>query len=327
MTLLAGIDIGGTTCAVSLGILNTGNIEMIEKIGFPTPNTPHQAIDHMIHTLDQLMDSRLITSPLSAIGISCGGPLDSQRGIILSPPNLLGWDNIHIVSLLKEQYDVPVAIQNDANAGAIAEWKWGAGRGAKNMIFLTFGTGMGAGLILNDQLYSGTNDLAGEVGHVRLEDDGPVGFGKTGSFEGFCSGGGIAQLATTKAKEAINQGRSPLYCPTTDDLHEITTKKVGEAAQAGDQTGLEVFSVVGYQLGRGLAILIDILNPEKIIIGSIYGRQQKILEPLVLRELKKEAIGLSLDACEILPAGLGEKIGDYASFSVGLLAYENKGGK
>src|SRR5690606_15592063 len=140
---------------------------------------------------------------LAAIGISCGGPLDSRRGVILSPPNLPGWDRIPVVEVFQQAFKVPVALQNDANAGALAEWLWGAGRGSHNMIFLTFGTGMGAGLILNGQLYSGTNDLAGEVGHIRLAPDGPVGYGKAGSFEGFCSGGGIKQLATDRAKMAL----------------------------------------------------------------------------------------------------------------------------
>ena len=109
-------------------------------------------------------------------------------------------------------------MQNDANAGAIAEWKYGAGKGYNNLIFLTFGTGMGAGLILNGKLYSGTTDLAGEVGHIRLAEMGPVGFGKAGSFEGFCSGGGIAQLAQIKVREKLQMGEKVSFCESIDDL-------------------------------------------------------------------------------------------------------------
>lgn len=321
MTILAGLDIGGTKCAVLVGKLVDQEIDIFERVEFPTPPTPDESIQKMTDTLDQLIEKHAIVE-LSAIGISCGGPLDSRKGIIISPPNLPGWENIEIVKMLEERYNVPVALQNDANAGAMAEWRWGAGKGTENMIFLTFGTGMGAGLILNGQLYSGTNDLAGEVGHIRLAENGPIGFGKAGSFEGFCSGGGIARLATELAERALADGESPMFCPTEEQLDHITAKKVGEAAQAGDPLALEVFSIVGFRLGRGLSLLIDILNPEKIIIGSIYGRQQAILEPLVLEELRKEAIDLSLSVCEIAPAGLGEKIGDLASFSVALLALE-----
>ncbi|GAB2566588.1 ROK family protein [Gracilibacillus alcaliphilus] len=321
MTILAGLDIGGTKCAVLVGELVNGEIDIIERVSFPTPATPETSIDKMTSTLDNLVEKHQI-SKLTAIGVSCGGPLNSREGVIISPPNLPGWENIEIVKMLEDRYQIPVALQNDANAGAMAEWRWGAGKGTNNMIFLTFGTGMGAGLILDGRLYSGTNDLAGEVGHMRLAENGPVGFGKAGSFEGFCSGGGIARLAADLAKQALEAGQSPLFCSTLDQLNDITAKKVGEAAQAGDELALEVFRIVGFQLGRGLALLIDILNPEKIVIGSIYGRQQDILEPLVLAELKKEAIDLSFSVCEVQPAGLGEKIGDLASFSIALLALE-----
>ncbi|WP_226529209.1 ROK family protein [Metabacillus niabensis] len=321
MTIVAGLDIGGTKCAVLLGRVEGDGIETVGRVQFPTPDTPEKAIKKMTDTLDDLIETHQI-SDLSSIGISCGGPLDSKKGIVLSPPNLPGWEKIEIVRMLEEQYRIPVALQNDANAGAMAEWRWGAGKGTENMIFLTFGTGMGAGLILNGQLYSGTNDLAGEVGHIRLAEDGPVGFGKAGSFEGFCSGGGIARLAAQMAEDAIRQGNPPGYCEDLESLKDITAKKVGEAAQAGDSLAQEVFSIVGFRLGRALSTLIDILNPEKIVIGSIYGRQQEILEPVVLEEIAKEAIPLSVSVCEITPTGLGEKIGDYASFSIALLALE-----
>lgn len=199
----------------------------------------------------------------------------------------------------------------------------GAGQGCKNMIFLTFGTGMGAGLILDGKLYSGTNDNAGEVGHVRLEEKGPVGYGKAGSFEGFCSGGGIANLAQTKAMEHLSNGNETIFCQSLDEISNITTKKVGEAAQAGDPLAIEVFQTVARKLGKGLAFIVDILNPERIVIGSIYGRQQSLLMPIALEVLKKEALPQSLEVCEIVSAGLGEQVGDYASLSVALNTLES----
>lgn len=322
MTILAGLDIGGTKCAVILGRLIDEQIAVLERIAFPTPSTPDESIQKMIERLDYLIEKHQVTP--KALGISCGGPLDSRNGVILCPPNLPGWDHIEIVDQLKTYYQTPVALQNDANAGAMAEWRWGAGKGTENMMFLTFGTGMGAGLILNGRLYSGTNDLAGEVGHIRLAEEGPVGFGKAGSFEGFCSGGGIAKLATMMAKQAIEGGTPPQFCQSIKEIDSITTKKVGVAARNGDELALEVFSIVGHQLGKALALFVDLLNPEKIVIGSIYGRQQNILEPFVKKELEKEAIDLSLSVCEVVPAGLGERIGDLASFSVALLALEKE---
>jgi len=318
---LVGIDIGGTKCAVSVGKVLDASVEVIAKEQFPTPNSPEQALSGLIDKLEQLLEENKLTA-INAIGISCGSPLDSRRGLILSPPNLPNWDHVDVITPFKEKYNVPVGLQNDANACALAEWKWGAGNGAKNMVFLTFGTGMGAGLILDGKLYTGTNDMAGEVGHIRLENDGPLGYGKFGSFEGFCSGGGIANLASQMAEQAIHNGITPSFCPTLNDKSQVTAKSVGLAAQNGDKVALQVYETVGRRLGRGLAILVDILNPEIIVIGSIYGRQQKILEPIVAEELAKESLSISREVCNVLPAGLGESVGDLASLSVALNALD-----
>ncbi|WP_123040258.1 ROK family protein [Cohnella candidum] len=315
MTLLGGMDIGGTKCAVTLGRAN-GGMELLVRQSFPTPPTPEETLALLMETMERLLAEKHSDEPLQAIGISCGGPLNSRLGIVLSPPNLPGWDGIDCVTPIRERFGVPVGLQNDANACALAEWKWGAGKGSSNMIFLTFGTGMGAGLILNGQLYAGTNDMAGEVGHIRLAEDGPVGYGKAGSFEGFCSGGGIALLAKDRAKAAVEAGNPPSFCASIEELENITTQKVGEAAQQGDPLALDIFREVGIRLGQGLAVLVDVLNPERIVIGSIYGRQQSILEPLVMEYLAKEALPINLNACRVVPAGLGEIVGDVASLSV-----------
>lgn len=316
MTVIAGVDIGGTKCAVSLGRLKTdGSVEIAAKEKFPTPATPEQALEDISQTLTILLENNG-RPHLKGIGISCGGPLNSTTGRVLSPPNLPGWDNIDVVTPLRERFNVPAALQNDANAGALAEWQWGAGRGCQNMVFLTFGTGMGAGLILNGQLYSGTNDMAGEVGHIRLAQDGPLGYGKRGSFEGFCSGGGIARLAHSLAEEHLKSGKTTQLCASYQDINKITAQKVGEAAQNGDELALHIFDVVARNLGLGLSILVDILNPEKIVIGSIYVRQQTLLQQRVLKTLRAEALSHSLSVCEIAPAGLGEMVGDYASLAV-----------
>ncbi|PFP29593.1 sugar kinase [Bacillus sp. AFS073361] len=324
MPVLAGLDIGGTKCAVVLGVEDEKGIKVVAKQSFPTPGTPDSALLTMMDELEKLLQEQN-EMELKAIGISCGGPLDSKKGLILSPPNLPNWDRVDVVSLLKERFQVPVSLQNDANACALAEWKWGAGKGTNNMIFLTFGTGMGAGFILDGRLYTGTNDFAGEVGHIRLEDDGPIGFGKAGSFEGFCSGGGIARLAQMKAKEWLNQGRVTSVCSNQDEIAAITAKTVGEAAQAGDLFATEIYRIVGQKLGRGLALLVDMLNPERIIIGSIYLRQEALLKPIVMEELRKEALSYSLDVCTVVPSGLGESVGDLAALSVAKYGLEING--
>jgi glucokinase len=321
--MLLGFDIGGTKCAVIIGNLKGDNIEIVDKEILPTDKPVYQMIELLFKTAEDLLSKHNInTKELDGIGISCGGPLSSEKGLILSPPNLPGWDNIPIVELAEKRFNKIVLLQNDANACAVAEWKYGAGKGYNNLIFLTFGTGMGAGLILNGKLYSGISDLAGEVGHIRLADIGPVGFGKAGSFEGFCSGGGIAQLAQIKAREKLQMGQQVLFCKAFEDLPKITAKSVAEAAMQGDETAISVYQTCAEYLGRALSLFIDILNPELIILGSIYGRSGELIEPGMMKIIQHEAIGISREACCIVPAGLSENIGDIAALSLALLSRE-----
>ena len=310
-----GIDIGGTKIAIIYAIENDGEIEFIDKVKFPT-TTVNETINSIFSHLEDLMNKHAVdSSQIHAVGISCGGPLDSTKGIVMSPPNLPGWDNIPIVDMITERFGIPCYIQNDANACAMAEWKFGAGRGTRNMVFLTFGTGMGSGLIINGQLYSGTNDNAGEVGHIRLSEFGPVGYGKAGSFEGFASGGGIAALAKMKLSEKFQMGEAVSWC-TAENINMVTAQDVAENAQKGDALALEIIDISARKLGSGLAILIDVLNPECIVIGSIYTRNENLFYPTVKEVLEKEALPLANKVCRIVPAKLGESIGDYAAIAL-----------
>ena len=313
---MVGFDIGGTKCTVSIGEEKNGFMHILDKKIIPTDHSisGYEMIEKMCSLAEKMTDD------FSRIGISCGGPLDNKSGIIISPPNLPKFRNIKVVDYLKEKYGGYVRLENDADACAFAEWKYGAGQGSQNMIFLTFGTGMGAGLILDGKLYSGTNGNAGEIGHVRMRSTGPVGFGKAGSFEGFASGGGIAQMAKSAAKKQLEKGLTPLYCKSLDDLDYITAQSVAQAAYNGDKTAIDVYQKCGKMLGYGLSILIDILNPEKIVIGSIYTRSGDLLKEEMMKAIKKEALTPSLSVVEILPAALGENLGDYAALS---LAVEN----
>jgi len=317
---ILGIDIGGTKCAIVSGSLShDGQISITGKSLFPTETAKGfvQTLQNMyIHIDAELTKSGFTSEDVAAIGISCGGPLDSKKGVIMSPPNLPGWDNIPIVELIEKRYGVKTAVQNDANACTLAEWKYGAGKGCNNVIFLTFGTGMGAGLILDGRLYAGTNDMAGEVGHIRLEGTGPVGYGKAGSFEGFCSGGGIAQLARTLSLEKLQMGEPVSFCGSMADLDAINAKVVAEAALNGDPLAIEIYRICGHYLGKALSTIIDILNPEVIVLGSIYGRSQALIEPSMRLAIERETLSHSRYVCRIVPAGLGESIGDYAALSV-----------
>ena len=301
-----GIDIGGTKCAVVLGDENG----VSKKIRFDTADRD-STIQNIMQAVEQIGKG-------DAIGISCGGPLDSKRGVIMSPPNLPDWDNVHITEMLTERFGVPAYLCNDANACALAEWKYGAGKGTENMVFLTFGTGLGAGLILGGRLYEGSSGMAGEVGHVRLAQYGPVGYGKAGSFEGFCSGSGIAQIGRSVALERLQAGTPAAFCPSAAELDGITAKLIAEYANSGDEAAQEVYAISGRMLGCGLAMLVDILDPEMIVIGSVFSRAEGLLRTHMEKTLKQEALSASLGNCRVVPAQLGEAIGDLAALSVAM---------
>lgn len=313
MKKLLGIDIGGTKCAVIDGRYSQGELCVTGREAFETKDCrkPEKALKKIAETAIEMTGGDFPS--YSGIGISCGGPLNSRTGCILSPPNLPGWDDVEVVSYFKNRFGIPVYLQNDANAGALAEWKFGAGKGLDNMIFLTCGTGLGAGLILNGSLYTGGNDLAGEAGHIRLAEFGPVGYGKSGAFEGFGSGGGIACLAELKVMEYRQKG---LPHPLMD--REITAKEVFCLAREEDELCMEICNIAGEYMGRGMAVLIDILNPQAIIGGSVFARNYELLMPAVSRVIEKECIPAAAENCRILPAMLSESIGDMAALTTAL---------
>ena len=308
---MIGLDIGGTKCAVSLGEWSGDMLLVRGREVFATADcsTPADALARMAALIRKLCPD----GAPSAIGINCGGPLDSEVGLILSPPNLPGWHRVPVTAYFQERFGVPAYLQNDANACAMAEWRFGAGRGTRHMVFLTCGTGLGAGLILDGRLFTGASGMAGEAGHMRLEHFGPVGYGKAGSFEGFCSGGGIAQLAEQEVTAACQRGEHIALMETARDA-----KAIFALAREGDHQCLAIVDLVARSLGRGLAALTDILNPEAIVAGGIYARNADLLYPAAWEAVQAEALPAAWKACRLLPAALGEAIGDMAALTVGL---------
>lgn len=180
------------------------------------------------------------------------------------------------------------------------------------MMFCTMGTGFGCGLILDGRLYAGTNGNAGELGHVRLTAGGPVGYGKAGSVEGYCGGGGIAELARLRLKEHVAQGHMSIL----DEDEDLSARGVAEAATRGDALSMQIYEEVGVMLGRALAISIDLLNLQRIVLGGIFTRCESVIRPAMERELQMECLSESLKVCSIHAADLGDRIGDVAALTV-----------
>lgn len=311
-TGLVGIDIGGTKTAV---VVSSQLPNVIWRKEFPT--LPADGPEHAIRSIIELIKQAVRETDIqpSALGVSCGGPLDRLNGVIQCPPNLPTWDDVEIKRILEHAFGIPCHVENDANAGAIAEHRFGAGQGCRHMAFLTLGTGLGAGLILDGRIYHGANGMAGEIGHVRLTEFGPEGFGKAGSAEGWASGAGMAQRAQALIAAAVRTGE---HTPLGNGSNPVTARDVGLALVAGDPLAEQIVRETGVRLGEALAILIDLLNPERIVIGGLALRLgDALLGPARVRA-REEALRASSDVCQILPAALGERIGDVAALCVAM---------
>ncbi len=307
---ILGIDIGGTKTALVLGTLQA---KILHRSEFLTPvqDPFDRAMDQIAGNITKFLANCREEGhlPPQAISVAVGGPLNIDRGILYSPPHLKNWGQAALKPHLSSIFNLPVYVEHDGNAGALAEYYFGAGKGTRNMVFLTMGTGLGAGLIVNGAIFHGSSDAAGEVGHVRMADDGPVEYGKAGSWEGFCSGAGILKLAQVRFPERWNE--------------RTTTRDIVQQALAGDGTAIALITEVGRWLGKGLAALVDILNPDVIVIGTL----GVVLGDLVLdpaREVvAQEALEITARACRILPAKLGYSLMDVGCLMAVYDAYRN----
>ncbi|HUD36220.1 MAG TPA: ROK family protein [Streptosporangiaceae bacterium] len=315
----ASVALGGTKCTTAIADLTDGVVTWLASSALPTRESPAEMLGQLTAALGAQLEQAGSPS-LDGIGIVCGSPLDEQAGLVLAPPNLPAWQSVDVLGPFEQSFGVRPRLMNDANAGALAEWCWGAGRGAASCVFLTLGTGLGAGIILDGRLYRGARGLAGEIGHWRLAPDGPVGHGKAGSFEGFCGGSGIGRWAQSIAAGRLAEDRPSALAADWAALAEITAQSAGLAADAGDEAALALWADAGRRLGAGLALLIDVLNPEVIALGGIYPRQRERLEPPMRAVIEAEALPEAVACCQIVPAALGEHIGEWSGLAVALSA-------
>ena len=298
-----GFDFGGTKTAVVEGS-HTG--EILQRIETPTRAT--EPFDRTFPALAEqgwkvIEGARALGREIAAVSVSVGGPLRIGEGYLIDPPHLPGWHDLPLKARLEQVFPgLPVRVEHDGNAGALAEFHFGVGTTRphlEHLIFLTFGTGVGAGFIVNGRIVRGATDTAGEIGHWRLAEDGPPGFGKRGSWESFASGAGLVELAAQMFPSRWN---------TAMPIRELV-----EAMLADDAQALEVAAVAGDWMGRGLALLIDALNPQVIVFGSLgVALGERILGP-ARKVVAAEALPQASAACTLMPSVLGKRIGDLAS--------------
>jgi len=260
--LILGVDIGGTKVAVGL-VDASGMIIAQDRKPMVASGTAEDALQAVIRAIDSIIKTRQVLS----IGICAPGPLDPKSGIVLNPPNLPCWRNYPLAEKITEAYHLPVKLDNDANAAALAEVRWGAARGYRYVFYATIGTGIGTGIVLDGHIYHGNHGAAGEGGHVSIDYRGPIcGCGKPGCIEILAAGPAIG--ARARAKLAAQQSRSAILDLAHGDVAAVTSEMVGQAFTAGDPLAREILQETVELLTAWLGNTVDLLDPDVIVMGG-----------------------------------------------------------
>lgn len=309
--IIAGIDIGGTKIAVALADTSGQRLSLF-RFSTHVERGPHRILDNAITEIKRMIEEA--GGRLIAVGVGCGGPLDRGRGLILSPPNLPGWDEFPITEILEKQFKVPVLLDNDANAAALGEHKYGAGRGFKNIVYITISTGIGGGIIIGGEIVHGVGDGAGEVGHITVREDDPVcGCGARGCMEAICSGTSIGR----RARERLSSGRQSLMTEMVTEPNEVTAHTVVEAARKGDALACEIWDETIHYLAIGINNIIATLAPEAVILGGGVATTGELLLKPLREQIQGRVKILPVEKINILQAALGGDSGIYGALILG----------
>ncbi|MDD3594304.1 MAG: ROK family protein [Candidatus Gastranaerophilales bacterium] len=301
-----GVDIGGTNVKIAL-IDEKGHIAYSNSVPTRAEMGYEYSINNIITTIrESLKESNNPVASIGGIGFGLPGQIDSVNGIVRILPNVPGWIDVPLAKMVQKEFNVPVKMDNDVRVATLGELNFGAGIGCKNLICLTVGTGVGSGIVLNGQLVRGASMSAGEIGHVMVErNDGAIcGCGSTGCLEAYASGPSIVKMA----KEYIAGGKSTKYKEIAAG-NELTPYMVYEAAKQGDAVAIRIFTIVGEYLGSALVSVVNLLNPERIIVGGGVGQAGDLLLNPIREIIRKRCIPTSANAVEIVPAQLGESAG------------------
>jgi glucokinase len=311
---LLGIDIGGTKTAVCVGN-NRGDLLASRKM----PMAGLESIDVYRHQLMDLcfgvMEKAGVKSEmLDAIGISAPGPMDVKRGVLIAPPNNPGWKDVPIVAMVQKTLKAPVYFNNDANAGALAEHFFGQYRGVRNLVYLTFSTGIGGGIIANGQLIQGVTDTGGEVGHHIIDPNGPMcGCGNRGCWEAYVGGRNLAERLKSQIREGNIKTRVVDHAGGID---HIDVRALELAAKEGDRFAMAEWDQLTERMAQGIGNLIMILNPDVIILGTIAVHAGEFVMAPIRDKLPKYAWEWPLKACQVVVSSLGTHIGDLSAIAV-----------
>ncbi len=302
-----GVDIGGTNVKIAL-------VDKKGEISYPktVPTRAEMGYEYTIGNITQcikdlMTEANITTNDIEGIGFGFPGQIDCDSGIVRILPNIPGWIDVPIAEIMQKEFNVPVKVDNDVRCAALAELNYGAGKGCHNLICITVGTGIGSGIIINNKLVRGASNAAGEIGHIKMEMHNGLmcGCGDTGCFEAYASGPAIVAMA----KDYVRGGKSAKFREIAGSTAAITPAIVCQAAKEGDVVAQRIFTRMGEYLGIGLASVVNLLNPEKIVVGGgVADAGDLLLEPL-RKTLKDRAMPIQGAAVEVVPAQLGNTAG------------------
>ncbi len=302
--LILGVDVGGTKIAAAV-VTEEGKV--ISRGYSPTSAQagPQVVIDSIFATIDRALSSSNVgLSQLCGIGIAAAGIIDSENGKVIFSPNLPGWHEVPLGDAVRQRFNVSTYLGNDASLAALGEWRFGVKKQVANLIYITVSTGIGGGIICNGKLYTGVLGAAGEIGHMTIDVNGPLcNCGNVGCWETLASGTALAREAVKHIKEGAS---TSIVEFAGGDLTKVDAKVVFEAAKQGDRLANELIARLGYYLGVGLTNVVNIFNPELILIGGGVAKMGDLLLDPAIRVVKERAFTTSATSVQIRPALLGD---------------------
>jgi glucokinase len=312
--LFIGIDLGGTKIGTAL-VDAKGKILARDLRKTQAAEGLQAVVDRMVDAASRVMiQAGVATSQVTAIGIGAPGPIDVKAGLVTSPPNLPGWRNVPLKKLVEEVLGIPAFLENDANAAVLGEHLFGAGRGAENMIYVTASTGVGGGFIVEGQIYDGATGAAGEIGHMTVLPRGPhCGCGNRGCLEALASGTAIAREGKERVVPTL------ITELAEGDPERVSARLVAQAAEEGDIEAQEIIDDAMTYLGVGMASLVNLFNPELIVIGGGLTNMGEGLFGPVRRIIDRRAFRTSAEAVKVVPSQLGDDVGTVGAAAVAML--------
>ncbi|MBC7812184.1 MAG: ROK family protein [Burkholderiales bacterium] len=304
--LAVGVDIGGTNMSAIVLRVADGAILARKTIETRAAKGPDDGIRRLIELIEHVVaDADVRWQAIEGIGVGCSGPLDLERGLIQNPFTLPTWDDLPIVDHLKSAFNKPTLLLNDAQAAALGEHQLGAGRGTRDMVYITVSTGIGGGLILNGQLYRGYQFMAGEIGHHSLNFEGPACYcGRRGCWEMYASGTAVAKIA-----QARTTPESQLWRLAHGQPEAITARMIGQAAQNGDPLSLAIFRELGMLLGVGISNLINIVAPEIFVLSGGVMQSHAFILPSIIETVWQQKYAAGTEHIRIVTGQLGLNAG------------------